>query len=109
VRDCTGACDPDVVSATDSERDSARRSRPAEAEVIETWLAPADLERFDRLAAKRGVDRNELAREAIDALLAQEAWRGGFMVPPPPMRVPENRIPTDSATTRRIRRLFRRS
>jgi hypothetical protein len=80
--------------------------RPPQAEVIEAWLGPADLERFDWLAAKRGVDRSALAGQAIDALLAQEAIRGGFMTPAP-MRVPENRIPTDSATVGRIRRLLR--
>lgn len=95
------------VVADGMRRETSDATRPSQAELIETWLGPADLERFDRLAAKRGVDRGELAREAIDALLAQEAWAGGFMAPPPPMRVPENRIPTDSATTRRIRRLLR--
>jgi hypothetical protein len=51
-------------------------------------LRPEDLERLDNMTARRGVDRNALIVQAVDALLAQEAWNGGFIAPPAPTNVP---------------------
>ncbi|MBG7606259.1 MAG: ribbon-helix-helix protein, CopG family [Actinobacteria bacterium] len=61
---------------------------PTNTEPVTTHIRHGDLERLDNMAARRGVDRNALIVQAIDALLAQEAWNGGFIPPPPPMEVP---------------------
>jgi len=51
-------------------------------------LSRADLARLDHMAARRGTSRASLVAQAIDAMLAQEAWSGGFIAPPPPMQLP---------------------
>jgi hypothetical protein len=43
------------------------------------------------MAARRGVERGDLIVQAIDAMLAQEAWSGGFIAPPPPIEIPSSR------------------
>ena len=57
-------------------------------EVVFARIRPRDLERLDRAAERRAVDREEVVAEAIDAFLAREMWSGGFIAPPPPMEVP---------------------
>ena len=47
-----------------------------------------DLARLDHMAARRGVPRDVLVAQAIDALLAKETWSGGFIAPPESMRPP---------------------
>jgi hypothetical protein len=61
---------------------------PARTETVAAQISPADLVRLDHMAERRGVDRSQLVVQAIDALLAQEAWSGGFIPPPPPIGVP---------------------
>jgi hypothetical protein len=57
-------------------------------ESIVARISADDLDRLNRMAARRGVDRETLVTMAIDALLAQEAWSGGFIPPPPAARIP---------------------
>ena len=73
---------------TERETEVMNPEEPTNAEPVTTHIRHEDLERLDRMAARRGVDRNALIVQAIDALLAQEAWNGGFIAPPPPMNVP---------------------
>jgi hypothetical protein len=63
----------------------------AHTEIVTARIRPRDLARLDHMAARRGVDRSDLVVQAIDALLAQEAWSGGFITPPPPMEIPPSR------------------
>ena len=51
-------------------------------------IPAGDLARLDRMAARRRVTRDEPIGQAIDALLAQEAWSGGFIQPPRPLIPP---------------------
>jgi hypothetical protein len=57
-------------------------------EAVSARISQRDLDRLNRMSARRGVEREKLIRMAIDALLAQEAWSGGFIPPPPAARVP---------------------
>ena len=76
-------------------------------EVVSARISTHDLDRLNRMAARRGVERETLVRMAIDALLAQEAWSGGFIPPPPAARVPP---PIDeNGRIRRPRRFGRRA
>ena len=50
-------------------------------------LRGTELERLDHAADRRGITREEMIAEAVDAFLAREMWSGGF-VTPPPMEVP---------------------
>ena len=61
---------------------------PTNTEPVTTHIRHEDLKRLDNMAARRGVDRHALIVQAVDALLAQEAWNGGFIAPPEPMNVP---------------------
>lgn len=81
---------------------SAESSEP-ELESVSTHVTRADLERLDIAAARRGIERDELIAQAIDAFLARETWSGGFIAPPPPMEVP-GPMPWKASTFR-----FRRS
>jgi len=57
-------------------------------ETISVDLRSADLARLDHAAERRGVSRQAMMAEAIDAFLAREIWSGGFIAPPPPMEPP---------------------
>jgi hypothetical protein len=57
-------------------------------EAVTARITAHDLARLDRMAERRGVERSQLISQAIDALLAQEAWSGGFIPPPPAVTVP---------------------
>ncbi|HUS44254.1 MAG TPA: hypothetical protein VMY16_16445 [Ilumatobacteraceae bacterium] len=59
-----------------------------EAVILSVPLRPADVARLDQSADRRGVTRETLIVEAVDAFLAREMWSGGFIPPPPPMEVP---------------------
>lgn len=56
--------------------------------VLSVPLRPADVTRLDQSADRRGVTREDLIVEAVDAFLAREMWSGGFIPAPPPMEVP---------------------
>lgn len=74
-----------------------------ELESVTAHISRADVERLDIAAARRGIDRNELIAQAIDAFLARETWSGGFIAPPPPMEVP-GPLPWKGSTFRFRRR-----
>ena len=57
-------------------------------ETVTARISGADIERLDIAAARRGIERDELIAQAIDAFLARETWSGGFIAPPPRMEVP---------------------
>lgn len=59
-----------------------------ETEIVTTRLRSSDVARLDQAAARRGIGREALLSEAIDAFLAREIWSGGFIAPPPPMEIP---------------------
>jgi hypothetical protein len=59
-----------------------------ETETISARLRRVDVDRLDQAADRRGVTREAMIAEAIDAFLAREMWSGGFIAPPPPMEVP---------------------
>lgn len=61
---------------------------PNRTETVTTRIRFEDLARLDQMASRRGVERDVLIAQAIDALLAQEAWSGGFITPPPPLDIP---------------------
>ena len=71
-----------------SERDSSPIDSSSPRELVTTRLRPADVARLDQSAARRGIGRDEMVAEAIDAFLAREIWSGGFIAPPPPMEIP---------------------
>jgi hypothetical protein len=73
--------------------------------MITARITAHDLARLDRMAARRGVQRSQLVAQAVDALLAQEAWSGGFIPPPPAATVPP---PLDRRGRVRRRRRFGR-
>lgn len=60
-----------------------------ETEMISTRLRGVDVDRLDHAAERRGITREAMIAEAIDAFLAREMWSGGFIAPPPPMEVPD--------------------
>ena len=72
---------------TGTGHEAAGAERPGSTELVTARVRPRDLERLDRAAARRGVDREAVVAEAIDAFLAREMWSGGF-VTPPPMELP---------------------
>jgi len=78
----------DAVSDASNENDAAADDPAAAAEVVAVSIKKVDVERLDSSAARRGVEREEVIAEAIDAFLAREMWSGGFIAPPPPMEVP---------------------
>ncbi len=51
-------------------------------------LRDVDLERLDRSAQRRGVNRETIIVDAIDAYLAREMWSGAYIPPPPAMELP---------------------
>ena len=59
-----------------------------ESETITAFLRSSDVARLDHAADRRGITREAMIAEAIDAFLAREMWSGGFIAPPPPMEVP---------------------
>lgn len=77
------------MSTSPTERDSSQSDASVPTEFVTTRLRQADVARLDHAAARRGIGRDEMVAEAIDAFLAREVWSGGFIAPPPPMEVPE--------------------
>jgi hypothetical protein len=59
-----------------------------EFESITARLRSSDVARLDHAAHRRGITREAMLAEAVDAFLAREMWSGGFIAPPPPMEVP---------------------
>ena len=59
-----------------------------EFETVTVRLNDSDVARLDRAAERRGITREAMLAEAVDAFLAREMWSGGFIAPPPPMEVP---------------------
>lgn len=57
-------------------------------EVQTVQISPQEADRLDRAAARRGVSREDVITEAVDAFLAREIWSGGFIAPPPPIEIP---------------------
>lgn len=76
------------MSTDPLEPDGPSREHSDEFQLVTASLRPADVERLDIAAARRGIGREELVAEAIDAFLAREMWSGGFIAPPPPMEIP---------------------
>lgn len=72
-----------------SPSDASARDAAVPAEPVTLRLRQADVDRLDHAAARRGIGRDEMVAEAIDAFLAREIWSGGFIAPPPPMEVPK--------------------
>lgn len=71
--------------------------------VVEVALRAVDVDRLDQSAARRGVTRQDVMSEAIDAFLAREMWSGAYIPPPPRMEVPR-RYPWRSGAFRIGRR-----
>ncbi len=69
-----GRLPPDAPGSCASELDAVP------GELVTVHVGAADLARLDELAAKRAVSREQLLRQVIDEVLAQEALRGGFGV-----------------------------
>jgi hypothetical protein len=67
---------------------SEEMSSDQDLESVTARITAHDLARLDRMAERRGVERNQLISQAIDALLANEAWSGGFIPPPPAATIP---------------------
>ena len=59
-----------------------------ESETITVRLRDSEVARLDQAADRRGINREAMIAEAVDAFLAREMWSGGFIAPPPPMEVP---------------------
>jgi hypothetical protein len=59
-----------------------------ESETITVRLGDSEVARLDQAADRRGITREAMIAEAVDAFLAREMWSGGFIAPPPPMEVP---------------------
>ena len=72
-------------------------------ETVSARLSSAEVARLDHAAGRRGITREEMIAEAIDAFLAREMWSGGFIAPPPPMEVP-SKYPWRAASFRLRRR-----
>jgi hypothetical protein len=60
----------------------------AEREIVSASIRREDIARLEVAAERRGIGRDEVIAQAIDAFLARETWSGGFIAPPPPMEVP---------------------
>ena len=76
------------MPTTPDTTDPAHHHEEAAAEVVTARIGPQDLARLDRAAARRGIGREDVVSQAIDAFLAREMWSGGFIAPPPPMEIP---------------------
>ena len=76
------------MSAAPNESDGGSREPQEEEEVVMVRVQEPDVARLDVAAARRGVGRDEIIAQAIDAFLAREIWSGGFIAPPPPMEIP---------------------
>lgn len=63
--------------------------RPDRAAPVEVRIGADEIDRLDRSAARRGVTREAVIAEAIDAFIAREMWSGGYTAPPP-MEVPRS-------------------
>jgi hypothetical protein len=74
-----------------------------ESETVTVRLATSDVARLDHAADRRGISREAMLAEAVDAFLAREMWSGGFIAPPPSMEVP-GKFPWRSAAFRLRRR-----
>ena len=74
-----------------------------ESETVTVRLRTSDVGRLDYAADRRGITREAMLAEAVDAFLAREMWSGGFIAPPPPMEVP-GKFPWRSAAFRLRRR-----
>lgn len=72
-------------------------------EEVTARISGADVERLEIAATRRGIEREELIAQAIDAFLARETWSGGFIAPPPPMEVP-GPLPWKSSAFRFLKR-----
>jgi hypothetical protein len=59
-----------------------------ESEHVAVELRASDIVRLDHAADRRGITRDAMIAEAVDAFLAREMWSGGFIAPPPPMELP---------------------
>ena len=59
-----------------------------EFETVTVRLNDSDVARLDHAAERRGITREAMIAEAVDAFLAREMWSGGFIAPPPPMELP---------------------
>ena len=59
-----------------------------EREIVSASIRRDDVARLDVAAERRGLERDEVIEQAIDAFLARETWSGGFIAPPPRMEVP---------------------
>ena len=59
-----------------------------ERETVSASIRRDDVARLEVAAERRGIERDEVIAQAIDAFLARETWSGGFIAPPPPMEVP---------------------
>ena len=79
------------------------REQTHETETISARLRGVDVDRLDHAAERRGITREAMIAEAIDAFLAREMWSGGFIAPPPPMEVP-NKYPWRAGAFRLRRR-----
>ena len=64
------------------------RDASKETVVVTATIRAADAARLDLAAERRGVGREEVLAQALDAFLAREMWSGGFIAPPPPMEIP---------------------
>jgi hypothetical protein len=66
---------------------SSSPEQTRDTESIPVQLRSADVARLDHAAGRRGITREAMIAEAVDAFLAREMWSGGFIAPPP-MEVP---------------------
>lgn len=66
----------------------AQSEQADESETITVRLRDSEVARLDQAADRRGITREAMIAEAVDAFLAREMWSGGFIAPPPPMEVP---------------------
>jgi len=76
------------VAQSSHQTDPLPDDEPAPTELVTVRLRARDLERLDHAAERRGIGREAMMAEAIDAFLAREMWSGGFIAPPPPMEIP---------------------
>ena len=79
-------------STTADPSDDAVPLVPGHLVEVTARLRAIDVERLDIAAARRGIARDEMLAQAVDAFLAREIWSGGFIAPPPAMEPPP-RIP----------------
>ena len=77
---------PVSTSTDDPDPPQDDTTRRTEAQTVQ--ISPEEAARLDRAAARRGVRREDVVAEALDAFLAREMWSGGFIAPPPPIEIP---------------------